>query len=525
MSVLPLFLLGAAFATTDFNTQTEGVNPAYQKTLERDLKEGMERLGVPGGTAAVVIDGKLVAAAAGGIRMLGSTVTMKVDDPMHTASITRGMTALLLSRLDQQKVLPWTTTLAQAFPQMGSMHADYQRLSLLEVAYQRSGVADIPPSSFTDLALLPVEQARATYAERTLSVEPETQPGTEFEYRNGNFLILGAAIELATDRTWEEVMRAEVFKPLNMKRAGFGPMGTGKGVVVPWQHQVVEGKVVPVYRDVPPFFGPAGTVHCSVLDLLNYAQAWVEGPSGEGDYLSPTIWRMLETPPIGSRYGAGIAVGDEAVGGVRDMGHGGSNTLSSADWRVRRKGRLIVATMLNRSSPGAEKLYDRLEEVASRWVDATPPPAPKPIADVDTGENLLKGVEPIRLLNGKAEGKLVQKPEGYRFDVIRTDEYPFQVSMAFLCRGLDEGKKYAVQFEAMSPATRVVTVAVEQNDRPFDNCGLEEKFECGPQWKPFRFVLTPRNLTGAATRAPVFFLGNEKGSFWCRNVRVSEVKG
>ncbi|CAN5438146.1 hypothetical protein BH11ARM2_BH11ARM2_23020 [soil metagenome] len=529
MSLLPLFLLGAipTMATAiDFNAQLEGLSPERQAELQKEVKTAVDEIGAPGATAAIVIDGKLVAAVASGIRKVGSATALKVTDPMHIGSNTKGMTALAFARLEQEKVLRWTMTLAQAFPRMASMNEAYLRVPLFELAYQRSGFPDSDIEALMALDGLPVEEARARFAESILSTPPEVVPGTDYRYRNGNYVVLGVAIEAATSRSWEEIVRAEVFRPLGMKRAGFGPMGTGRDITVPWQHQRIEGKLQPVYADNPLFIGPAATVHCSVLDLANYAQAWVSGLQGDDSFLPRSAWKFLVTPPPRSEYACGVVVDGEEKDGVPDFWHNGSNTFSSSEWRVLEGGRLIVVGMLNAKSDRDSKLFHRLEDLGHKWLEATPRPAPAPLPDPSSeklGENLLQGVRPVSLVDGNADANLAVKPEGIRFDVVRPEEDAWQASLAFLATGLQEGHRYLVSFDAKSAVARKVDVASEQQDRPHDNCGLEASFDCGTAWSSQRFTFTARSITGGQVRVTIFFLGKEKGTFWCRNVRVSEM--
>lgn len=527
MSALPLILLGA-LSLTDFNAQLESVNPEFQSELAKEVKATVDELGAPGATAAVVIDGKLVAATATGIRKVGSATALQVTDPMHVGSITKGMTALLVARLEEQKVMNWTSTLAQAFPKMANMDEAFLRVPISELAYQRSGIPDNKPNEMFDLYRLPVEEARAQYAARTLAIPPEIRPGSDFRYRNGNFMVLGAAIEEATGRSWEELVRAEVFKPLGMKRAGFGPMGTGKGIEVPWQHRRTKVGLQPIYADNPPFVGPAGTVHCSVLDLANYAYAWIAGLKGDDSYLPLSSWKFLTTPPPGSpSYACGLVIDpDSGSEGIKRFGHAGSNTFSHADWRESADGRLLVIGMLNAFSEKDTLLCDRLEKLGAKWLKTIPKPAlaPKPQASsMELGKNLLEGAKPISLLQGDAKGGAVTKPDGVRFDVDQTGQYAWEATLAFLAIGLEEGKRYLLTFDAKATTPRKVELAAEQHDRPHDNCGLEGSFDCGIEWAGQSFTFTARHITGGQVRVPAFFLGREKGAFWCRNVRLSEI--
>ena len=58
-----------------------------------------------------------------------------------------------------------------------------------------------------------------------LSRPPALNPGVRYEYSNVGYIIAGAVAERCTGKSWEELLRSEVFTPLGMTTAGFGPPG------------------------------------------------------------------------------------------------------------------------------------------------------------------------------------------------------------------------------------------------------------------------------------------------------------
>src|SRR5439155_12134658 len=127
----------------------------------------------------------------------------------------------------------------------------------------------------------PIARQRAWMAERFLSRPPKETPGARFAYSNYNYLILGHVLEHATGRTWEELVRGEVFAPLAMTACGFGPTATTAHRDGTWGHDVKDGAYVPTEEDNPPLIGPAGIVHCSLESWAKFAAAHAgSGPPG-----------------------------------------------------------------------------------------------------------------------------------------------------------------------------------------------------------------------------------------------------
>src|SRR6185369_12350335 len=88
-----------------------------------------------------------------------------------------------------------------------------------------------------------VRAQRAAIVEYYLSHAPPTAPG-QFSYSNIGYIIAGAAAEERTGRTWEELMRSEVWKPLGIRSGGFGPPGKSGRFDQPQGHDMQDGKWV-----------------------------------------------------------------------------------------------------------------------------------------------------------------------------------------------------------------------------------------------------------------------------------------
>jgi len=48
-------------------------------------------------------------------------------------------------------------------------------------------------------------------------------PGEKYAYSSVGYAIAGAMTESATGASWEDLVKREVFKPLELSDAGFGP--------------------------------------------------------------------------------------------------------------------------------------------------------------------------------------------------------------------------------------------------------------------------------------------------------------
>jgi CubicO group peptidase (beta-lactamase class C family) len=162
--------------------------------------------------------------------------------------------------------------------------------------------------------------------------KPVAAPGEKYVYSNFGYVVAGAMAEQVAGSSWEELISAEIFKPLGMQSAGFGGIGTPGEIDQPWGHGA-DGK--PVLRngpdiDNPPVLGPAARVHCKLADWAKFVADQLRGARGEPALLKPETYRVLHTPPFGGDYALGWIVVEPEWGGGKVLSHAGSNVMNYA---------------------------------------------------------------------------------------------------------------------------------------------------------------------------------------------------
>ena len=88
-----------------------------------------------------------------------------------------------------------------------------------------------------------VKAQREAIARKYLTMPPASKAG-DFAYSNLGFIIVGAIAEARTGKSWEDLIREQIFTPLGIKNAGFGPPGTPGKLDQPWGHEEKAGKLV-----------------------------------------------------------------------------------------------------------------------------------------------------------------------------------------------------------------------------------------------------------------------------------------
>jgi CubicO group peptidase (beta-lactamase class C family) len=335
-----------------------------QTFLESTLTTAREAHGLPGVAALVQIDGKIAAEGAVGARAEGHPEPVTTGDLWHIGSDTKAFTATMIARLAERGTLQFEDTLATLFPDV-TMHANYRNVTLAQLLSHMAGLPKLTDEKELGPFLVAIKGATDVPAQRAalvrayLTKAPLLPPGTKFEYSNLGFIVAGAAAERRTGKSWEDLVRSEIFAPLGIINAGFGAPGSASRIDQPRGHLDEAGKLVPLDpnrpdADNPASLGPAGTIHISLRDWMRFAQDQLDGIHGRGKLLKVESYRRLHTPSAANGiYAMGWGSKLGADGSPVVLTHSGSNGSWFADIRIYPKREIIILAATNAGTEGA----------------------------------------------------------------------------------------------------------------------------------------------------------------------------
>ncbi|MBA4107813.1 MAG: hypothetical protein C0485_18925 [Pirellula sp.] len=303
--------------------------------------------------AMVTVDGNVEAAAAYGERKVGSAASVETSDRWHLGGISKSITATMLARLVEAGKMKWTNTVGEAFPE-DSVHEDWKSVTLQQLLTDTAGApANFPQEVWRQRPPLGPEctEARREAVLDVLAENPASPPGEEYVYSNVGYTIAAAMAEQATGAHWEELVKQEVFDPLGLAEAGFGPPKSGDETLEqPRGHRVrLGGKAAAEdTEDNTPIIGPAATIHMSLPDLCTYAAEHLRGDLGEGQLLSAETYQLLHERDFGP-YSSGWIRRLEGDEGHRYTmyWHNGSNTMWYAFVAFIPEMKMVVAVASN----------------------------------------------------------------------------------------------------------------------------------------------------------------------------------
>jgi CubicO group peptidase (beta-lactamase class C family) len=348
LGVCALCLVLCAWASTP--SAAGPLNQSAPENLDSLLEPILKKYDLPALAGAIVTSKGLVAVGAVGVRKYGTKTPVTVDDQFHLGSDTKAMTATMLATLVEEGKISWSTTLEQVFPELApKMNPAYRKVTLEQLLAHRAGFTDESwpqGKDFGDMHRLPgtPREQRAAYVAMVLSEPSVSEPGTTFLYSNRSYAVAGAMAERVANDSWESLMQNRIFQPLDMQTCGFGAMGTPgrtdpqtnapQAIDQPWQHKLLlewHRAIAPgPQADNPPVIGPAGTIHCSIVDWGKFVTAHLRGEQGLPGILKSETFKRLHTPSFGGEYASGWLLTDRSWAGGRALNHAGSNLQNYA---------------------------------------------------------------------------------------------------------------------------------------------------------------------------------------------------
>ncbi len=368
-SVLLVLQLGTYMKLIVYLTILICWQPLAEAFSVLDLESIREKYALPG-VAAAHLQNNDVEILSTGRRKIDLPTPIENTDVFHLGSCTKAMTATLIAQLVEQKKLSWNSTLEELFPEV-AMLTEFKTVTVAMLGAHRSGLTDEMIgfnngqlwTRLVQMNNIPIE-ARRHATEQLLIQKPQATPNSMYHYSNWNYILLGAIIEKLSSLSWEENMQKNIFEPLKMNSCLFGSAVSNRTLPPqnPWPHRRTKNAAVALLPeelfDNPNFFGPAGTVSCSLGDWSIFAQAHLDGFNGKDTkILKADSFLPLHTAYPGQEYTSGGWLRLErswAKGPA--LQHSGSNTLNTVN--------VWLAPKLNRGFMAATQIAGREAEKA-----------------------------------------------------------------------------------------------------------------------------------------------------------------
>ena len=310
-SILPLAACLQAHATTPATSQQEQVDALFARWNRTDT---------PGAAVEVVADGKVVYRRGFGMADIEQGRPITPSTPFHVASLSKQFTAFAVLLLAQDGKLSLDDDVRRYVPELPDFGHVIRIRQLLD---HTSGLRDqwnlLSMAGWRMEDVITEEDVmRVVRRQRGLNFVP----GSEFEYSNTGYTLLGLIVERASGKSLAAFSRERVFGPLGMKHTFFHERYS---TLVPGRARSYQPSADVGYEGVPLSYsivGPTGlftTADDLVLWERNFDDARVGGKA--------LLARMQMPGKLddGSTldYADGLFVGDYR--GLRAIDHDGAD--------------------------------------------------------------------------------------------------------------------------------------------------------------------------------------------------------
>jgi CubicO group peptidase (beta-lactamase class C family) len=329
---------GLVPGTATITATIEGVSGTAEVTVEvADLTALVDSVdaahGVPAmGGAIVGADGLIAFGVAGDRRIGGPAVT--ADDQWHIGSNLKAITAYMAAVAVDAGMLEWGTTVDEVFTE-ADIRAEYRPVTLRDLVTNQSGLPRAPIG--IRLQGSDPQELRNQVAAYAFQQEPAVERGS-YHYSNTAFVLAGAMIERAYGSPFEAVIQSELFDPLGVDRAGWGPQTAPGASDNPVPHSWTAGGWEACEGcDSPPWRSGAGRMHLPLGQWARIIQEMLMAENGASELVSPATGDLLVTGEVpyggGAAYGYGWLVTSRSWAGGLTLWHEGSNLSNhSAAW-------------------------------------------------------------------------------------------------------------------------------------------------------------------------------------------------
>ena len=270
---------------------------------------------VPSASVGIVQNGRVTYIAAFGQARLSPALPASPDMHYAIGSISKQFTAACILILAEQGKLTLDDPVAKYFPELTRA----REVTIRNLLSHTSGYEDYAPQDYTIPAWTKPTTAQAIVHE--WATKPlDFDPGTQYQYSNTNFNIVGLIVEKVSGEPFWKFLSARVLAPLGMTKTI--DLDTQHGQLEPTGYfRNALGPLRPALMEAPGWYFADGEMAMPVGDLLKWDISLMNQ-----SLLKPASYAAMETEMRlkngqGARYGLGVSLG--VRDGRRVVSHGG----------------------------------------------------------------------------------------------------------------------------------------------------------------------------------------------------------
>jgi serine-type D-Ala-D-Ala carboxypeptidase len=278
--------------------------PGFERAW-KILRHGIAQRAFPGASAAITLDGNVVALRGFGRLTYDESVPEVTGETIFdVASLTKVLAATSMAMvLYERGLLDLDASVAAIVPEFGA-GGERDRVTVRHLLAHTSGLPAYEK-------LFERVHSREELVVAACRVPLVAEPGGHVAYSDVGFIIFGAILERLADERIDSFCAREIFGPLGLARTGYRPPQEWREQIPPteddraFRHRVIQGEVQDENTSVMDGVSAHAGVFAPAADVARFAE-WMLG--GGRPVVRPETVKLFTTPqPV--RHGYARALG------------------------------------------------------------------------------------------------------------------------------------------------------------------------------------------------------------------------
>lgn len=285
--VLSILLVSPAFCAPDWPDSA-------REELDRSLASIMAEQNLPGAAIGIVIGNEPALQRGYGVATLGADIPVTTRSVFHWASVSKPFVAIAVMQLVGEGKLALDDLVVDRLPYLKMANERYREITLQQLLTHTAGMPDVEDYEWdnpqTD------EGALKRWVLELDSAELLFAPGSDREYSNVGFEVLGLVVQEVSGVSFEEYMHAKIFAPLQMNDTSFIASEIDPKLRVSGHVGEPERRIASAY----PYnrrHAPSSTLNTNIVDMTRFSQAMLnDGKVGDKHILGEELIAQMWSP-------------------------------------------------------------------------------------------------------------------------------------------------------------------------------------------------------------------------------------
>jgi len=300
------------------------LTPEQVTAIDRYMAAEMRREDVPGAAVGIYSRGQILLAKGYGLANIELNVPVQAETIFQSGSVGKQFTSAAIMMLVEEGKIGLDDSIGKYFP---NAPQSWQAIRVKNLLSHTSGLSEYE----TDERAGPGGPfyIRLDFTEDELinkieALPIEFKPGDKWDYRNTNYVLLGAIIHKVTGSFYADYLRERIFKPLGMNSTRL----ISEADIIPNRSSGYEhkGEIIQNQSWVSPTFNSTadGALYFNVLDLAKWDEALYGTKLLRQSSLDRTwtVFLLNDGKPNEGTYGFGWDI--SSVNSHKQIDHGGS---------------------------------------------------------------------------------------------------------------------------------------------------------------------------------------------------------